>query len=335
MNLQFKNKILDLSSPAVMGILNVTPDSFYDGGNYFSLSLGGRAGEGALLSHVEKMVFEGADIVDIGACSTRPNAKEVSEEEELKRLIPAIQLVRKKFADVIISADTFRSKVAEEAVNAGADMINDVSGGSGFMFYGLQSTVYGSTANQPETGNPVGNNSNGVNRKPETKMFETIAKLNVPYVLMHIQGTPQTMQKNPHYKDVVKEVKEYFKEKIGILEGWKDGRLIIDVGFGFGKTLEHNYTLLKHLAQFKEFGLPILAGLSRKSMISNATDPSPSLPKGERNARSSPPPSGGRGANGTTAANTIALMNGANILRVHDVKEAKEAVKIVNCMRAS
>lgn len=277
-----------MDSPAVMGILNVTPDSFFDGGKYNN--------EKAILLHAEKMIAEGADIIDIGACSTRPNAKEISEEEELKRLIPAIQLVRKKFADVIISADTFRSKVAEEAVNAGADMINDVGGGVGSW--------------------ELGENLRTPNSKPRTDMFETIAKLKVPYVLMHIQGTPQTMQANPQYKDVVKEVKEYFSLKVEKLKSLKVEQIIIDVGFGFGKTLEHNYSLLKHLAEFKEFNLPILVGISRKSMINKALGTKPE-----------------EALNGTTAANTIALMNGANILRVHDVKEAKEAVKIFNCIK--
>lgn len=267
-----------------MGILNVTPDSFFDGGKYND--------EKNILLHAAKMISEGADMIDIGACSTRPDAKDVSEEEELKRLIPAIKLVRKKFTDVIISADTFRSKVAEEAVNEGADMINDISGG-GFVI-----ASRGLRHSKPEA-------------KQSHRMFEVVSKLKVPYVLMHIKGTPQTMQKNPRYKNVVEEVKEYFKEKIGILEGWKDGRLILDVGFGFGKTVEHNYTLLKHLAEFKEFGFPVLAGISRKSMINKALGTSSQT-----------------ALNGTTAANTIALMNGANILRVHDVKEAKEVVKI-------
>lgn len=282
MELTFRNRKLDLRVPAVMGILNVTPDSFFDGGKFTDKK--------KILLHAGEMISEGADIIDIGACSTRPNAKEVSEEEELKRLIPAIKLVRKKFSDAIISADTFRRKIAEEAVNEGAEMINDISGGNGFTVYSLQSTV---------------------NRKPETDMFETIAKLKVPYVLMHIQGTPQTMQVNPTYKDVVKEVKEYLKKKIGRLEECKVGQIIIDPGFGFGKTGEHNYILLKHLSEFKEFGLPILTGVSRKSMLNKALGTTPET-----------------ALNGTTAANTIALMNGANILRVHDVKEAKEAVKI-------
>jgi len=288
MKIAFKNKELDLSTPSVMGILNVTPDSFFDGGKFTD--------ERTLLLHAEKMIAEGADIIDIGACSTRPNANKILEEEELKRLIPAIKLVRNKFADIIISADTFRSKVAEEAVNAGADMINDVSGG-GFVI-----------ANREEP--------RVLGGKQSQSMFTTIAKLKVPYVLMHIQGTPQTMQKNPEYKDVVKEVKEYFTEKILQLKKLGATNIIIDVGFGFGKNLDHNYTLLKNLSEFKSFGLPILTGISRKSMINKLLGTTPET-----------------ALNGTTAANTIALMNGANILRVHDVKEAKDAIKIVNIIR--
>ncbi|MBI4946852.1 MAG: dihydropteroate synthase [Bacteroidetes bacterium] len=259
-----------------MGILNVTPDSFYDGGKYTD--------EKSILLHAEKMISDGADIIDIGACSTRPNAAEVSEEEELKRLIPVIKLVRRKFADVIISADTFRSNVAEYSVHEGADMINDISGG-GFV------------------------TPSGV----EGAMFETIARLQVPYVLMHIQGRPQTMQRNPHYENVMKEVMSYFKERVRKLQSLNVKQVIIDPGFGFGKATEHNYTLLKHLSVFKEFGFPILAGVSRKAMVNKVLGTKPE-----------------EALNGTTVVNTIALMNGANILRVHDVKEAKEAVKIFN-----
>ncbi|MBI3500808.1 MAG: dihydropteroate synthase [Bacteroidetes bacterium] len=265
-----------------MGILNVTPDSFFDGGKFTN--------EKNILLRTEEIISEGGDIIDIGGVSTRPNAPDVSEEEELKRLIPAIKLVRKKFPSAIISADTFRSKVAEEAINAGADMINDISGGS----------VIVSGAKQSHS------------------MFETIAKLKVPYVLMHIQGTPQMMQKNPHYKNVVKEVKKYFSEKISRLQKIGVTQIIIDPGFGFGKNLEHNYTLLKNLSEFKSFGLPILVGISRKGMIQKVLGINPE-----------------EALNGTTAANTIALMNGANILRVHDVKEAKEAVKIFNFTQKS
>jgi len=264
-----------------MGILNITPDSFYDGGKYFS--------EKDILRQTEKMIADGADIIDIGACSTRPNAQDVSEEEELKRLIPVVKLMRKKFPATIISADTFRSKVAEEAVHAGADMINDIWGGHEFKVQ----------------------NSKAKAGVPETSMFETIAKLKVPYVLMHMQGTPKNMQQNPQYKDVVKEVKEYFSLKIEKLKSLKFENIILDVGFGFGKNVEHNYALLKNLGEFKDFGLPLLIGVSRKSMINKVIGTKPET-----------------ALNGTTVVNTIALMNGANILRVHDVKEAKEAVKI-------
>lgn len=270
MQLVFKHKTLNLSTPAVMGILNVTPDSFHDGGRY--------SDEKSILLHAEKMLAEGADIIDLGACSTRPGATPVSEEEELNRLIPALRLVRKKFPEAILSADTFRSGVAYQAVDQGADLVNDISGGT-----------------------------------MDEKILEIVGKLRVPYILSHIKGTPQTMQADPRYENVVKEVKEYFKERIGRMEGWKNGRVILDPGFGFGKTLEHNYSLLKHLAEFREFELPILAGISRKGMIYKALGTKPE-----------------EALNGTTAANTIALMNGANILRVHDVKEAREAVKIFN-----
>jgi len=276
MQLKFRNRNLDLSTPAVMGILNITPDSFYDGGKYTD--------DRSILLHAEKMILEGADIIDIGACSTRPNAVEVSEEDELKRLIPAVKLVRRKFQDVIISVDTFRSKVTEYAVHEGADMINDISGG-GFV---TPSEVEG-------------------------KMFETAGKLNVPYILMHIKGTPQTMQRDPHYNNFMDEVMNYFKERIRKLASFNVKQIIIDPGFGFGKTTEHNYTLLKHLSVFKEFGFPILAGVSRKGMINKVLGTKPE-----------------EALNGTTVVNTIALMKGANILRVHDVKEAKEAIKIYN-----
>jgi dihydropteroate synthase len=265
-----KNKELILSTPAVMGILNITPDSFFDGGKYKD--------EKSILLHTGKMISEGADIIDIGACSTRPNAPDVSEEEELTRLIPAIKFVRKKFPEVIISADTFRSKVAELSVNEGADIINDISGGT-----------------------------------MDEKMFEVIGKLKVPYVLMHIQGKPKTMQKNPQYQNVTDEVMSYFKEKIHLALKHGIKQIIIDPGFGFGKTIEHNYQLLKELSSFKEFEFPILAGVSRKAMINKVLGTKPE-----------------EALNGTTVANTIALMNGATILRVHDVKEAKEAVKIFN-----
>jgi dihydropteroate synthase len=270
MHLNFKNKKLDLSTPAVMGILNVTPDSFFDGGKYMD--------EKSILAQTEKMLLEGADIIDIGACSTRPGSAPVSEEEEIKRLLPAIQLVKKKFPDAIISADTFRSNVAKLAVSEGADMLNDISGGT-----------------------------------MDEKMFDTVAKLSIPYILMHIQGTPQTMQSNPQYKNVVAEVINYFIHRTNLARAKGIQQIIIDPGFGFGKTIEHNYELLKNLSSFKKLKLPILVGVSRKSMINKilGTKPEDAL-------------------NGTTVIHTIALTGGANILRVHDVKEAKEVIKIFN-----
>ena len=282
MQLVFKHKILSLSTPAVMGILNVTPDSFYDGGKFTD--------ERSILAHTEKMISEGADIIDIGACSTRPNAPIITQEEELKRLIPTIKLLRKRYDAVILSADTFRSNVAMRAIQEGADMINDVSGGS-----------------------VIASPDALIGAKQSPRMFEIIGESKVPYVLMHIQGMPQTMQKNPEYKNVVGEVMDFFKERIYALKKAGASQIIIDPGFGFGKTLEHNYSLLKNLSIFKELELPILAGISRKSMINKALGTTPET-----------------ALNGTTAANMIALMNGANILRVHDVKETKEAVKIFN-----
>lgn len=267
-----RNKRITLSHPAVMGILNVTPDSFFDGGKYND--------EKSILLQTEKMFSEGAALIDIGACSTRPDAAPVSEEEETNRLLPAIRVVRKKFPDAIISADTFRSNVARQAASEGADIINDISGGT-----------------------------------MDTNMFDVIGKLKTPYILMHIQGTPQTMQQNPKYKNVVAEAMDYFDSRIRLALSKGIEQIIIDPGFGFGKTVEHNYELLKNLSSFKKFGFPILVGLSRKSMLNKVLGTTPET-----------------ALNGTTVVNTIALMSGANILRVHDVKEAKEAVKIFNFM---
>jgi dihydropteroate synthase len=261
-------KILDLSTPKVMGILNITPDSFYDDGRY--------GDEILIIEQTAKMLEEGASIIDIGAYSSRPNAEDITEAEELKRLIPVIILLKKEFNDIIISVDTFRAKVAEQAAGVGASIINDISGG----------TI-------------------------DEAMFKTIAKLNLPYILMHIQGTPKTMQTAPHYDDVFKEVLNYFIDKTTQLKnlGLKD--IIIDPGFGFGKTVEHNYELLNKMNDFKILGYPILSGLSRKSMINKVLGCTPT-----------------NALNGTTVLNTISLLKGAKILRVHDVKEAVEAVKL-------
>ena len=261
------------SAPLVMGILNVTADSFYDGGNYEL--------EQQWLEHTALMVTEGADMIDVGACSTKPGAREISEEEETGRLLPAIRSVRKAFPNILISADTFRASVAEKAVEAGANIINDISGGT-----------------------------------MDNQMFGMIAKLQVPYILMHIRGTPQTMQKDPVYENVTEEVFTFFENKIAELEKSGFSKIILDPGFGFGKTVEHNYRLINGIEKFKKLGFPVLAGFSRKSMISKLL---------ESNTKNS--------LNGTTILNTIALEKGAKILRVHDVKEAQEAVKIVEYLK--
>jgi dihydropteroate synthase len=267
------DKVLDLSTPVVMGILNITPDSFYDGGRYED--------ETQLLEQAGKMVREGAAIIDIGAASTRPGAEDIGEEEESKRLIPAIRSVRKAFPHIIISADTYRAAVTEKAIHAGADIINDISGGT-----------------------------------MDAEMFATAGRLKVPYILMHIKGTPKDMQADPHYDDVVKEVKEYLSSRINELKGAGVQHIILDPGFGFGKTVEHNYTLLNNLHELIVLGYPLLAGASRKSMVNRVIGTKP------ENA-----------LNGTTVVNTLALLNGAKILRVHDVKEAVQAVKIVEYYR--
>ena len=273
MTINCKGTLLDLNSPKVIGILNITPDSFYDGGMYKD--------EITILNQTEKMLIDGATFIDVGACSSRPGAAEVSEEEELKRIVPVVELLIKKFPDIIISVDTFRSKVAEETINLGAALINDISGGN-----------------------------------LDSKMYETVAKLKVPYILMHMAGTPKTMQNNPSYEDVTKDLIYFFSDKIDQLHRLNVSDIIIDVGFGFGKTIEHNFQLLRNMSLFQNLDKPILAGLSRKSMLYKTLDITSQ-----------------EALNATTSANTIALLNGANILRVHDVKEAVEAVKLVNQLR--
>ncbi len=269
--LNVKKRSIDLSSPVVMGILNITPDSFFDGGKY--------SGKDAILFQTDKMLNEGAAIIDVGAFSSRPGADEITEEEELNRLIPALRLLIDKFPEAIFSVDTFRSNVARIAIENGAHIINDISGGTF-----------------------------------DDDMFTTIADLNVPYVLMHIKGTPRNMQDNPQYVDVVQEVKYFFKNQLRKLKNvGVTSNVILDPGFGFGKTLKNNYELLKDISIFKDLGFPVLVGISRKSMINKVLNISPS-----------------EALNGTTVLNTVALLNGANILRVHDVKEAVEAVRLVD-----
>lgn len=261
-------KLIDLSSPKVMGILNITPNSFYDGGKFTV--------ENQILVQVEKMILEGATFIDIGAYSSKPNAEFVSETEEIYRIIPVLELILNKFPETIISIDTFRSEVARICLENGAAIINDISAGNG-----------------------------------DDKMWETIAKYNVPYIMMHMKGNPKTMQTLANYDDVVKEILIYFSDKIAKARSLGINDLIIDPGFGFAKTLEQNFEVLQKLELFQMLDLPILAGISRKSMIYKTL---------ETNAENA--------LNGTSVLNTIALTKGAKILRVHDVKEAVECVNL-------
>ncbi len=270
MTMNCRGTLIDLSTPKVMGILNITPDSFYDGGKYKN--------ESHIVNQVEKMLFEGATFIDVGAYSSRPGAKHISEEEELQRILPVIELLTKKFPEVLISVDTFRSGIAQKTIESGATMINDISGG-----------------------------------KMDSQMFLTIAKLKVPYILMHMLGTPQNMQQDPQYKDITKEILLFFAEQIFALRQLQVNDIIIDVGFGFGKTTAHNFELLKNVSFLKNLEVPILTGFSRKSMLYKMLQITPE-----------------EALNATTVANTIALLHGATILRVHDVKEAMEAINIVN-----
>jgi dihydropteroate synthase len=268
-------KILTFAKPVIMAIVNLTPDSFYDGGKYSVVN--------DVLSDVEEKISQGAEIIDLGAASSRPNARETDESAERERLLPVLQAVRKIFPSVFISIDTFRSTIASAAASEGADIINDISGGS-----------------------------------MDRNMFDTIAKLQLPYVLMHMDGTPQTMSGNEPYNDVVRSVTSAFTEKVTALEMKNFNKIILDPGFGFGKSLQNNYQLLKSIAELRVHGYPLLAGISRKSMINKVigTNPVTSL-------------------NGTTVINTIALLNGAGILRVHDVAEAKQAIGLVEFYRNS
>jgi dihydropteroate synthase len=261
-----------------MGILNVTPDSFYDGGRYLD--------EQSIYARVKKMLDEGADIIDVGAQSTRPGAQLISEQEELKRLTLALELIRERFgSDVIVSVDTFRPKIADFVLeHFNVQMINDIMGGG-----------------------------------KDFEIYEVVAKWQVPYVLMHIKGEPRTMQNNPQYENVVQELVLYFAERLRLLRQMHVNDVIIDPGFGFGKTLEHNYQLLGALDYFKKlFDEPLLVGMSRKSMIYKLLEIDPD-----------------QALNGTTVVNTVALLKGADILRVHDVKPAKEAVRIIEELKKS
>jgi dihydropteroate synthase len=269
-SLRLNAQLLSLEKPVVMGILNLTPDSFFGGSRFEEPA--------QLMARLRQMESEGVDIIDLGGQSTRPGATRISALEEWDRLKPAFELIAAHFSHIPVSIDTFYSEVASKAVQAGAAMINDVSAG-----------------------------------QIDGAMFSTVAELHVPYVLMHMKGDPQTMQKQADYSDVVGEVVSFFSEKINDLISLGIADIMLDPGFGFGKTQAHNYTLLKHLEELSIFNLPILVGVSRKKMIQNLVE------------------SDAAGAlNGTTVVNTLALQSGAHILRVHDVKEAREAITIFN-----
>ena len=272
MTINCAGKLIDLSTPKIMGILNITPDSFYDGGRYNS--------DKKILDHVEKMIIDGAVFIDIGAYSSRPGGVDIDENEELKRIIPAIELVNKKFPEIIISIDTFRSKVAEACLNSGASIINDISAS-----------------------------------QLDEKMMETIAKYNVPYIIMHMKGNPQNMMDKTNYDDMLQEMIKYFSKKINQAISYKINDIIIDPGFGFAKNIKQNYDLLNHLDLLKILDKPIMVGISRKSMIYKSLDSTPE-----------------EALNGTTVLNTVALIKGASILRVHDVKEANECIKLIGSL---
>lgn len=271
--LNCKGKLLVIDEPIVMGIINTTPDSFYSGSRTNVAD--------DILLRAEKMINDGATILDIGGQSTRPNSQLISAEEEIKRVLPAIEAIHKKFPQQIISVDTFYASVAKEAVNAGATIVNDVSAGT-----------------------------------MDADLFSTVAALNVPYVLMHMLGKPQTMQQNPEYKNVTLDVFDFLNFKIAELTKLGMHDIIVDAGFGFGKTTNHNFQLLRELSFFKQLNKPVMVGLSRKASIYKTLGVTAE-----------------EALNGTTVMHTLALLNGANILRVHDVKEAMQAIKLLKAYK--
>ena len=273
MNISCKGKLIDLTTPKIMGILNLTPDSFYDGGLYNNTD---RA-----LAQTEKMLLEGATFIDVGGASSKPGAVEVSADEELARVLPVIEKIHIKFPDTLISIDTYRSDVAQQAVAAGAAMVNDISGGN-----------------------------------LDAKMLKTVGALGVPFVAMHMQGKPQNMQDKPSYDNILTDIRSFFAAKIDAAHKAGIHDIIIDPGFGFGKTLEHNYALLKHLSSIQMDGVPMLIGVSRKSMIYKLLQ----IEVAEA-------------GNGTSVLNTVALQQGVQILRVHDVKEAHQAVQLIEKLK--
>ena len=273
MNINCNGNLIDLSTPKVMGILNVTPNSFYDGGKHKEIN--------SIIHQVDKMISEGADFIDIGAYSSKPSAEFVSEEEEIKRLVPIVKSLVETFPNIVLSVDTFRAQVAKASVENGVAMVNDIAAGL-----------------------------------LDDKMLETVAELKVPYIMMHMRGNPQTMQSLTDYKDIVKEMIFYFSERIQKARSFGISDIVIDPGFGFAKTLEQNYEVLNKMELFKILELPILVGVSRKSMIYKVLENSPQ-----------------EALNGTSVLNTIALQKGAKILRVHDVNEAVECIKLVSKLK--
>jgi dihydropteroate synthase len=267
--INLQGKLISLQKPLIMGILNLTNDSFFDGGKYIN-------NVEKAVNHAKEMIDDGADIIDIGACSTRPGANLVSKEEELKQLIPVIKKIRKKFPDIIISIDTVWADVAKETINEGANIINDISAG-----------------------------------QFDDQLFKVMGEIKAPYVLTHTPSTPDKMQERTHYDNIFLDISKYFAEKIEELRNLGVVDIILDLGFGFGKTVEQNYFLLNHIEDFKTFGLPILTGISRKTMIHKPLAITPQ-----------------QALNGTTFLHAFALINKSNILRVHDVREAKECVKL-------
>lgn len=275
MQINCKGRLIDLEIPKVMGILNVTPNSFFDGGKYKN--------ESEILSQIEKMLGEGADFIDIGAYSSKPSAEFVTEQEEIDRIVPAIELILKHFPETLLSIDTFRAEAAKASIENGAAIINDIAAG-----------------------------------ELDDKMFEVIAKYNVPYIMMHMRGNPQTMQSLTQYDDIIKEMLFYFSEKVKKARSLGINDLILDPGFGFAKTTDQNFEVMQKMELFNVLELPVLAGISRKSMIYKTLNTTPQ-----------------EALNGTTFLNTIALTKGAKILRVHDVKEAVECVALFNKMSFS
>ena len=261
------------STPKVMGILNITNNSFYDGGKYIN--------ESSIIKQCKKMIEEGVDIIDIGACSSKPGSSPVEEKKEIEIIKKYTKLIKQKFPKIIVSVDTFRSSVAEIAIKNNADIINDISAG-----------------------------------KFDSKIFDVVAKNNLPYILMHMQGEPKSMQEKPFYKNIITELLDFFEKKINFLNKKGIKKIIIDPGFGFGKSLENNYTILKNLEKFQKFGYPVIAGVSRKSMLTKL------LNIDSKDA-----------LNSTTIVNTIAVRKGCKVLRVHDVKQAKEILKILEYLK--